>query len=92
MEELGTGVMDAGVAAVYIYPVMPRTSLRDADVSRATYWHRRQLANHVLRAKFRQAPTVLRKFNFGPAFLRRDGIQPSQSGWRALEVSLAGLA
>ena len=88
MEELCTGLIAAGVPSVIVLPIMPRDSMRSTDVSRSAYRHRRRLANKIMCQKFCRAPVFCPRLPQSVGFLGRDGVHPSESGWRELVATL----
>ena len=84
-EGLTLGLLAAGVERVYVLLIPPRSGVRPGDVSAARFRRRRKFANIVLKHKFRRLPVVCPRVSFGAAFLGRDCVPPSASGWRDLD-------
>ncbi|KAF0296198.1 hypothetical protein FJT64_006347 [Amphibalanus amphitrite] len=95
-EELVLGLLAAGVGFVHILPIPPRSASRPGSVPAPVYRRRRRLTNQVLRRLFCRpvaAPCVaMCEFPMGDGFLGRDGVHPSEDGWRRLQTLISHIA
>ena len=87
LQELTLGMLAAGVSRVWVLPIPPRTSFREAGMQRL-YRRRRWVANRLLQRLFRDDPVRTLKFTPPTNFLAADGVHPSAAGWCALESVL----
>lgn len=92
LHQLCLGLLAAGAEGIVVFSIMPRDRMRDGDVSRNTYRHRRHLCNKILSKKFRHAPILCHKFSPSLGFLGRDGVHPSANGWMELVAALSAYA
>ena len=87
-QELILGLYAAGAHFVHVLPIPPRATTRPGSVSVAVYRRRRRLANQVLRRMASKqegtqtARFALRTLVPSERFLGRDGVHPSEAGWR----------
>ena len=88
LRELALGLLAAGAERVFLFPIPPRDTFRRQDARPEQYRRRRRLTNRILKATFKRDPIICAPFVVPSGFLSRDGVYPSDSGWRALLAAI----